>query len=162
MYKPQQQAHNNHKFSQIRGVSNARSDAERPPFTHLRHKKQNNRAWNNHYKANSPSLTSLNQIQSRLAHLGLDSRPYFAQTKTYHTLQEGMNAFFNCKVENIYNQTVNIDCVSNIFNYKTLILFIIIEIPLLFGKTYPLHFLLGFMDTKQRWLYAVYRKNQVH
>ena len=128
MHEPQHQMYSNHRLSQNGGMTNTNKDSGRPAFTHLRHKKQTNRAWNNHYKANSPSLTSLNQIQSRLAHLGLDSRPYFAQTKTYHTLQEGMNAFFNCKVENIYNQTVNIDCVSNIFNYKRL--FKIIEIAL--------------------------------
>ena len=107
MYKPQQQEQHNHKFSQIRGVSNARSDAERPPFTHLRHKKQNNRAWNNHYKENSSSPNTLNQLQSRLAHLGLEQRPYFAHTQTFITVQEGMNTLFNCKVENIYNQTVS-------------------------------------------------------
>ena len=106
VYQPQHQVYSGHKFSQNREVANTNKDSGRPPFTHLRHKKQTNRAWNNHYQVNSSSLTSLNQLQSRLAHLGLDSRPYFAQTKTYHTLQEGMNAFFNCKVENIYNQTV--------------------------------------------------------
>ena len=104
--EPQDQVYNGHKFSQNRGVGNTHIDTGRPPFTHMRHKKQAYRAWNNHYQTNSSSVTSLNQLQSRLAHLGLESRPYFAQTQTYITVQEGMNAFFNCKVENIYNQTV--------------------------------------------------------
>ena len=94
-------------------MANTNNDSGRQPFTHLRHKKQTNRAWNNHYQLNSSSSTSLNQLQSRLAHLGLESRPYFSQTKTYHTVQEGMNAFFNCKVENIYNQTVNAYSIKN-------------------------------------------------
>ena len=110
VYQPQHQVQSGHKFSQNRGVRNTQhNDAGRPPFTHLRHKKQNNnnRAWINHYQANSSSLNTLNQLQSRLAHLGLEQRPYFAQTQTFITVQEGMNAFFNCKVENIYNQTVS-------------------------------------------------------
>ena len=108
MYKPQHQVNSRHKFSHNRGVGNTHNDAGRPPLPHLRHKKQtNNRAWNDYYQTNSSSVTSLNQLQTRLAHLGLESRPYFAQTQTYITVQEGMNAFFNCKVENIYNQTVS-------------------------------------------------------
>ena len=106
VHQPQHQVYTGHKFSHNRGMANTNNDSGRLPFTHLRHKKQANRAWNNHYQLNYSSPTSMNQLQSRLAHLGLDSRPYFAQTKTYHTVQEGMNAFFNCKVENIYNQTV--------------------------------------------------------
>ena len=31
-----------------------------------------------------------------------------------------------------------------------------------YGSVNLKHFLLGFMDTEQRWLYAVYWKNQVH
>lgn len=108
IHQPQHQVYTGHKFSHIRGMANTNNDSGRLPLTHLRHKKQTNRAWNNHYQLNSSSSTSLNQLHSRLAHLGLESRPYFAQTKMYHTVQEGMNAFFNCKVENIYNQTVNI------------------------------------------------------
>ena len=107
IHQPQHQVYTGHKFSHSRGMANTNNDSGRLPLTHLRHKKQTNRAWNNHYQLNSSSSTSLNQLHSRLAHLGLESRPYFAQTKTYHTVQEGMNAFFNCKVENIYNQTVN-------------------------------------------------------
>ena len=107
----QQQQHrhleenSDYQFSQHEDVSNTHSHAERRASTYLRHKKQN-RAWLNHYQANS-SLNTLNQLQSRLAHLGLEQRPYFAQTQTFITVQEGMNAFFNCKVENIYNQTVS-------------------------------------------------------
>ena len=107
----QQQQHrhpkenNDYEYSQNQEVSNTHNHAGRRSSTHLRHKKQNG-AWFNHYQANS-SLNTLNQLQSRLAHLGLEQRPYFAQTQTFITVQEGMNAFFNCKVENIYNQTVS-------------------------------------------------------
>ena len=45
-------------------------------------------------------------IQSKLAHLALDKRPFFHQTVTQITVQEGENAFFACKVENVHNQTV--------------------------------------------------------
>ena len=107
VYEPNLQANTVNNFSRNYGGGNTYNGIGRPPFTHVRQKKQTNRAWNNHYQTNSSSsLTSLNQLQSRLAHLGLDSRPYFSQTQTHITVQEGMNAFFNCKVENIYNQTV--------------------------------------------------------
>ena len=107
VYEPNLQENTVNNFSRNYGGGNTYNGIGRPPFTHVRQKKQTNRAWNNHYQTNSSSsLTSLNQLQSRLAHLGLDSRPYFSQTQTHITVQEGMNAFFNCKVENIYNQTV--------------------------------------------------------
>ena len=98
--------YNDYQYSQNEDVSNTHTHAGRRAPAYLRHKKQN-RAWLNPYQANSSSNT-LNQLQSRLAHLGLEQRPYFAQTQTFITVQEGMNAFFNCKVENIYNQTVSV------------------------------------------------------
>lgn len=43
---------------------------------------------------------------SKFAHLALENRPFFHQTVTDITVQEGSNAFFGCKVENVHNQTV--------------------------------------------------------
>ena len=43
---------------------------------------------------------------SKFAHLALENRPFFHPTVTDITIQEGANAFFGCKVENVHNQTV--------------------------------------------------------
>ena len=37
----------------------------------------------------------------------IEKQPYFLPTKTVVTVQEGSHAFFICKVENLYNQTVS-------------------------------------------------------
>ena len=36
----------------------------------------------------------------------IEKQPYFLPTTTVITIQEGGHAFFTCKVENLYNQTV--------------------------------------------------------
>ena len=38
----------------------------------------------------------------------IEKQPYFLPTKTVVTVQEGSHAFFICKVENLYNQTVSV------------------------------------------------------
>jgi len=57
-----------------------------------------------HAKAREAAGSDLHQ---KLAHLSLDQRPFFHQTATQITVQEGSNAFFGCKVENVHNQTVS-------------------------------------------------------
>ena len=37
----------------------------------------------------------------------IEKQPYFLPTTTVVTIQEGGHAFFICKVENLYNQTVS-------------------------------------------------------
>ena len=37
----------------------------------------------------------------------IEKQPYFLPTTTVITVQEGGHAFFICKVENLYNQTVS-------------------------------------------------------
>ena len=37
----------------------------------------------------------------------IEKQPYFLPTTTVVTVQEGGHAFFICKVENLYNQTVS-------------------------------------------------------
>ena len=37
----------------------------------------------------------------------IEKQPYFLPTTTVITIQEGGHAFFTCKVENLYNQTVS-------------------------------------------------------
>lgn len=37
----------------------------------------------------------------------IEKQPYFLPTTTTMTVQEGGHAFFICKVENLYNQTVS-------------------------------------------------------
>ena len=37
----------------------------------------------------------------------IEKQPYFLPTTTSVTVQEGSHAFFICKVENLYNQTVS-------------------------------------------------------
>ena len=44
----------------------------------------------------------------------IEKQPYFLPTTTLVTVQEGGHAFFICKVENLYNQTV-----STFFPYST-------------------------------------------
>ena len=38
----------------------------------------------------------------------IEKQPYFLPTTTTITVQEGSHAFFKCRVENLYNQTVSI------------------------------------------------------
>ena len=37
----------------------------------------------------------------------IEKQPYFLETTNVITVQEGGHAFFTCKVENLYNQTVS-------------------------------------------------------
>ena len=37
----------------------------------------------------------------------IEKQPYFLPTTTTITVQEGSHAFFKCRVENLYNQTVS-------------------------------------------------------
>ena len=39
----------------------------------------------------------------------IEKQPYFLPTTTVVTVQEGGHAFFICKVENLYNQTVSLE-----------------------------------------------------
>ena len=43
----------------------------------------------------------------------IEKQPYFLPTTTVVTVQEGGHAFFICKVENLYNQTVSCTICSN-------------------------------------------------
>ena len=54
-----------------------------------------------------PDVAASSDLHQKLAHLSLDQRPFFHQTATQITVQEGSNAFFGCKVENVHNQTVS-------------------------------------------------------
>lgn len=59
-------------------------------------------ADNNHHNNDGPKSLSLSADWSEL-----EKQPYFSPTTTTITVQEGGHAFFICKVENLYNQTVS-------------------------------------------------------
>lgn len=46
-------------------------------------------------------------------------KPYFVQTESQMTVQEGDNAFFNCKVANLYNETVSEKCKGKATSHYT-------------------------------------------
>ena len=58
------------------------------------------REHHQHHKIESRSISSSTWAE-------IEKQPYFLPTTTTMTVQEGGHAFFICKVENLYNQTVS-------------------------------------------------------